>query len=467
MLFSSQSLCSADPRPSAKIRGKALPAFLRALCASAVIASPAFAQDLAKRPPAQEMPIAIVHATIHPIAGDEIKDGYIQFDKGKIVEIGSMEGGRMFAATIRQIDAKGKHVYPGLISPITQLGLEEIASVRASNDFNEAGNITPEVTPAVSVNPDSTLLPVTRTNGVLIAGIFPKGGVLPGRVSVIQLDGWTSEDMTIKRDCGQLIAWPLTRTVRAPWMDRSDEDQQRDIRQSLDRIRDAFRSAKAYIDLKAAEPTTPTDLRWEAMRDVLAGKLPVFIEAQDFDQITASLMFAQEFKLRPVIVGGRDAPLCAELLKKLDAPVIVTGTYRVTPRRDDSGYDEQFSLPARLKAAGIRFAIASGEETPHERNLPYSAALAAAHGLTPAEALRAITLDAATILGIDSRVGSLEKGKDATIIITDGDPLEVSTVVSQAFIQGRAIDLGNKQSALAEKYREKYRQQPKNEPRTK
>lgn len=372
----------------------------------------------------------------------------------------------MFAATIRQIDAKGKHVYPGLISPITQLGIEEIASVRATNDFNEVGSITPEVTPAVSVNPDSTLLPVTRTNGVLIAGVFPKGGVLPGRISVIQLDGWTSEDMTIKRDCGQLIAWPLTRTVRAPWMDRSEDDQQRDIRQSLERIRDALRSAKAYIDLKAAEPTTPTDLRWEAMRDVLAGKLPVFIEAQDFDQITAALLFAQEFKLRPVIVGGRDAPLCAELLKKLDAPVIVTGTYRVTPRRDDSAYDEQFALPARLKAAGIRFAIASGEETPHERNLPYCAAIAAAHGLTSTEALRAVTLDAATILGIDSRVGSLAPGKDATIIITDGDPLEVSTVVSQAFIQGRAIDLGNKQSALAEKYREKYKQQ-KNEPRTK
>ncbi|MCA3005437.1 MAG: amidohydrolase family protein [Planctomycetaceae bacterium] len=445
---------------------------LLAIAGSLLTAASATAQDLTRRAKPQEMPIAVVNASVHPVSGPPIPNGFVRFADGKISEVGSMEGGRMFTADTVIIDAAGKHVYPGLIGPYTQLGITELGSVRATRDFNEAGDITPEVYAAVAVNPDSTLLPVTRTNGVLAAGVFPTGGTMPGRASAIVMEGWTWEDMTVKRDLGLVVSWPFMRTVRAAWMDRSEEEQLREIRTSLERIRETFRTAQAYADRKAAAPdTTPTDVRYEAMRSVMPARgpssdpaspgpltppaLPLFVEAADYDQITSAIAFSKQFGVRIIIVGGRDAPLCADLLKANNIPVIISGTH-VMPKRDDSDYDEPYRLPARLHAAGIPFAIASGEETPHERNLPYVAGMAAAHGLPRDVALRAITLSAAEILGIADTLGSLQPGKSATLIITDGDPLEVGTNVERAFIRGSEITLRNKQTDLADKYREKY-----------
>jgi imidazolonepropionase-like amidohydrolase len=185
--------------------------------------------------------------------------------------------------------------------------------------------------------------------------------------------------------------------------------------------------------------------------------LPVFIAAGDADQITAAVTWAAERGLRPVIVGGRDAEQCASLLKRHDVPVIITGTHAF-PKRADSPYDDAYTLPARLAAAGVRFCIASADRTAHERNLPYNAGIAVAYGLDPEAALKAVTLWPAQILGVEKDVGSLEVGKAATLFLASGDPLDVTTVITGAYIDGRAIDLGNKQSALAEKYREKYRQ---------
>jgi len=443
--------------------------------------SGALGQDLGKRPGPQETPVAIVNATIHPVSGPVIEKGYVLFDKGVITEVGPMGEGRVFIATTRQIDAAGKHVYPGLITPYSRLGLEEIQSVRASTDYNEAGDITPEVRSIVSVNPDSTLLPVTRTNGVLSAGVFPAGGTIAGRASVIRLEGWTWEDMAVSRDIGIVISWPMMRTVTAPWMDQSEEEQRKQASQRLDRIRETIRLAKAYAAQRPAgggkggrdgggdgggpAGTIPVDVRWEAMRSAVVPaaapggvQSPCFIEAQDYDQITSAIAFCLEQKLRPVIVGGHDAPLCAELLKTNGVPVIVN-TIIALPNRDDAAYDDNYSLPARLHAAGISFCIASGEETAHERNLPYAAGMAVAHGLPQDVAIRAVTLSSAEILGVAGTLGSLEKGKEATLIITSGNPLEVTTKIEGAFIAGKQIDLSNKQSVLAEKYREKYKQQ--------
>jgi len=426
-----------------------------------VVPSLSLAQDLTKRAKPQEMPIAITNAVIHPVSGPPIARGYVLFDKGLITEVGPMDDGRVFIATVRQIDATGKHVYPGMISPYTQLGLAEIAAVRASRDSNEAGDISPEAVAASAVNPDSTLLPVTRSNGVLCAGVFPAGGSIPGRASVIQLEGWTPEQLTIKRDAGLVVSWPLMRTITALWMDKSAEEQERDIRSRTRAIRDAFTTARSYLAARKADPASlPVDLRWEAFAGTFGPdaktRTPVFIEANEYDQITAALAFAQEFGLRIVIIGGNDAPLAAAELKRLDIPVICNSTHRV-PRRDDSAYDEAYTLPARLAKAGIRFALASGEETPHERNLPYVAAMAVAHGLDESLAIRSITLSAAEILGVDAFIGSLAPGKHATLIITDGPAMEITTNTTAAFIQGMEIDLRNKQSALAEKYIEKYK----------
>jgi imidazolonepropionase-like amidohydrolase len=253
------------------------------------------------------------------------------------------------------------------------------------------------------------------------------------------------------------------RVIKAWWMDKSEEDQLRDIRTRLEQIRTTLTTARSYARLKAAEPGTPTDLRYEALAKALPGPngekpaVPVLIEAQEYDQITSAIAMASEFGVRPIILGGRDAPLCAELLKKHDIPVIVDGVHAL-PRRDDAAYDDNFTLPARLNAAGVRIAIASGEETAHERNLPYVVARACAHGLPHDVAIKSVTIEAAKIMGVADRLGSIEVGKDATLIITTGDPLEVDVHVTGAWIGGVPVDLSNKQSVLAERYREKYRQ---------
>lgn len=432
--------------------------------AAMLLTAAAHAQDITPRAKPQTMPVAITNATIHPVSGPVIENGFVLFDQGKIVEVGAMTGGRVFTGTTRVIDAKGKHVAPGMITPITQMGITEIGSLRAPRDFNETGDATPEVYAAVAVNPDSWLFPVARVNGVLASGVFPSGGSIPGRVSVMRHEGWTWEDMAVKRDAGLIVSWPNMRTITAWWMDRSEEDQRKDRERAIDRIRETFRLARAYIAQKDGPDgaSTPVDLRWEAMRGVLATdpakKLPVFMEAQEFDQINAAISFALEQGLKPVIVGGRDAVLCTELLKKHDIPVIFNSVMSM-PRRDDAGYDDAYATPAKLEAAGVRFTLASGEESPHERNLPYAAGMAVAHGLAPDAALKAVTLGAAQILGVADSLGTLEQGKEATLLVSTAHPLEVTSQIEMIFIQGQDVTLDNKQSALAEKYREKYRRE--------
>lgn len=459
------------------VAARPVPRAARTLVAAAAAAlgawpSAAQAQDLTRRAAPQDRPVAIVNATVHTMDGPAIEAaGWVLFDRGVIVEVG---GGRPSFPPdrVRVIDASGMHVYPGLISAATQMGLTEIQSVRATNDMTETGAVKPEVLAALSVNPDSTLLPVTRANGVLVCGVMPTGGSIPGRASVIRLEGWTWEDMAVERDAGVVVAWPVMRPVRAGWMDRSEEEQSRDIRRNVEVIESAFRECEAYVAARAADPSVPADIRWEALAGVLpparrgesggagtadgARQRPVFIEATDYDQIVAAVSFAARRGLKAVIVGGRDAPLCADLLRRHGVGVIVPGTFRL-PRRDDSPYDEAYTLPARLEAAGVPWCLAGGDDTAHERNLPYAAALAVAHGLDHDAALRAITRSAAELLGVADRLGTLAPGKEATLFIADGDVLEVTTNVRRAFIAGREIDLSNKQTELEHKYRARYR----------
>jgi imidazolonepropionase-like amidohydrolase len=426
-------------------------------------AAPAFAQDLGIKAPPQNKPVAITNAVVHTVAGPTINNGYVIFEDGKITAVGEAPALPRLAADVELIDAAGKHVYPGLISAYTQLGLTEIGAIRPSHDMSEVGSdgVMPEVRAAVAVNPDSTLIPVTRSNGILAAGVFPTGGTIPGRASVIVLDGWTWEDMTVKDAAGLVVNWPMSRAISAWWMESSEEDQMRNIRRGFQRIEDAFATVKAYAASRDADTAAPADLRWEAMRPVFdtgATQLPVFVMAQDYDQITSAVAFCTRNDLKCVIVGGRESAQCSDLLKKHDIPVIIIGTHNM-PRRDDSPYDEPFTLPSQLEAAGVRWCLASGEETPHDRNLPYNAGRAVGYGLDHDAGIRSISLSAAQILGVADTLGSLEPGKSATLIITDGSPLELTTRIDSAFIHGKRIDLSNKHTELNKKYREKYRQQ--------
>jgi len=404
----------------------------------------------------QAKPIAIKGATIHPVSGPDIPSGTIVFENGKITAIGP---DAVIPADADVIDAGGKHVYPGLINANTVLGLVEIGAVRATVDVEEAGAINPNVRSTTSVNPDSELIPVARSAGVLTALSVPEGGIISGQSAVLRLEGWTLEDMTVLSPAAMHLRWPNLTIDRRPRARKSVKDQQKEIEKAQKQIRESFLVARAYWQTrKNPGPDFKMDLRWEALMPVFEGKLPLFVHAGTLAQIEAALAWAKEMQLKIVLVGGNDAWRLAPQLKETDTAVIV-GPSTTLPLRRDDGYDSGWSSAAKLKEAGVRFCIASngrGAET-NERNIGYEAGLAAGYGLPKDEALKAVTLSPAQILGVADRLGSLEVGKAATLIVTNGDPLDFPTQVEAAFIDGRKIDLSNRQTRLRDKYREKYR----------
>jgi imidazolonepropionase-like amidohydrolase len=406
----------------------------------------------------QEKPIAIINATIHPVSSPLIESGTILFDKGKIVAVGKDIA---LPQGTEVIDGSGKHIYPGLMSPDTYIGLMEIGAVRATRDFAETGQINPNVRAEVAVNPESEIIPVTRANGITTFVTAPRGGIISGLSAVMMSDGWTWEEMTLKAPAGLCVQWPAMTLRRGWWVTQSEEEQKKERDKALKELADAFRDARAYMNAKKAEqhkgiPYHNVDLRWEAMIPVLEGKVPVVVTATEVQQIQAAVAWAQQEGLKLIIRGGHDAWRVTDLLKKYDVPVLAGAVHRLPSRRFEK-YDEPFTLPKKLFEAGIRFAIITEDEAPHERNLPYQAAQAAAYGLPKDEALKAITLYPAQIFGVADRIGSLEVGKDATLLVTTGDPLEIVTKVEMEFIQGRKVDLSSKHTILYEKYKEKYR----------
>ncbi|MEO1007876.1 MAG: imidazolonepropionase [Planctomycetota bacterium] len=427
---------------------------LIATLAVLLLSAAAFAQDLTPRAEAPEGSVAIVGATIHTGAGRTIRSGYVLFEGGTIRDIGS--GRRPFGDDARVIDARGMHVYPGLISATSRLGLTEIASVRAMRDFSEVGLVKPEVRAVVAVNPDSTLLPVARTNGILIAGTVPSGGVVPGRMGIIRLDGWTWEDMAVRQDAGLVLNWP---NVRPATSGRRGSDAEAATRRRLAEIDALFDQAEAYHAARSADESTPVDLVYEGMLGVLPSaedQRPIFINASDMARIQSAVTWAVGRGLKPIIVGGRDAPKLADLLTTHDVPVIVNGTHNF-PSRNDAPHDEAFTLPKRLQDAGIAWCLTSGNSDENVRNLPYEAATAVAFGLSQEYAIAAITRWPAEILGIADAYGTLEPGKSATLLVTNGSPLEMTTTIHHAFLDGAEVDLSNKQTVLRDRYREKYR----------
>lgn len=407
---------------------------------------------------AQKRPIAIVGGVVHTVSGPAIDDGVVLFQEGKITAVGA-RGEVKIPKDAKQIDAAGKHVYPGLFDAATSLGLIEIDAVRATLDYAEVGRINPNVRANVAVNPDSELIPVTRSNGVLLAVTAPTGGLISGRSAVLQLDGWTYEDMTLRADVGMHVEWPGMAAVVNSSTDKSGEERAKRRDEALAELRRAFDDARAYQQARSSNAQAhPLDARWEAMLPVLAGAVPLVVKADEAQQIQSAVAFAASQKVRLIILGGYDAPHCATLLKKHDVPVIVSAVYRLPSRRDDD-YDAAYTLPVRLREAGVKFCISGAGHfvASNVRNLPYHAATAAAYGLAADEALKAITLYPAEMLGVADRVGSLQSGKDATLFIADGDILETATHVENAFTQGRAVDLSNRHTRLYEKYREKYR----------
>jgi imidazolonepropionase-like amidohydrolase len=263
--------------------------------------------------------------------------------------------------------------------------------------------------------------------------------------------------MTIQPEAGLVVSWPRTEPVVAWWMEKSPQEQRQEMEEDLRTIDRFFDEAEAFVAAADRDAGATHDLRFEAMRDVLAGRTPVLVRASSAGQIESAVAWGVRRNLRLIVVGGHMADRVADLLKRHDVPVIIAGLHRL-PTARHSPYDEIFTLPLRLHQAGVRFCIASGAEPAHERNLNHVAASSAAYGLPRSEALRSVTLSAAEILGVGATLGSLEAGKSATLIVTTGDPLEIMTDTLVAFIDGRRIDLGSRHKGLHQKYREKYLQ---------
>jgi len=405
---------------------------------------------------AQRKPVALINAAIYPVSGPTTPRGTLVFEQGKITAVGAKV---KIPAGARIIDLKGKRVYPSMIESLSNIGLVEINAVRATRDFQETGDINPNVRANRAFNPDSELIPVTRSSGVLIAVTAPTGSLIAGQSAVMQLDGWTADDMTLKSPAALQIRWPsMSPTV--DW--RHDESPAEQTKERVERLREldkVFADARLYAKQRESGKQA-VDLRLEALLPVLRGETPIMVTANDIRQIQSAVAFATREKLKLIIYGGYDAPHCADLLKKTRTPVIIGGVYKVSRRRYE-GYDTPYTLAGRLRKAGVQFCISGAGRfgASNVRNLPYHASMASAHGLPRDEALRSVTLYPAEILGVANRVGSLEPGKDATLFICDGDPLETSTQVEMAFIEGRKVDLSDRHKRLYSKYREKLRRE--------
>lgn len=396
--------------------------------------------------PPQSGPVAITGGTIHTISDGVLENGTILFEDGIITALGSNI--EMPEGT-EQVDASGKHIYPGLIDSYSHMGIYEIGAVDMTLDISEEGRINPNIRPEVAFNPESRHIGIARSAGVLITVSSPGGGLISGQTSAMMMDGWTWEEMLVKSGTGLIVNWP-------------DFDDEEDYEKEILELRDAFADARAYrTAFRAAEENEGRhldyDARWNAMIPVLDGDVPVVVYADELRQIQDAITWSEEEEVNLVILGGRDAHYVSNHLARKDIPVLVT-TVLGSPNRDWEAYDSRYSLPAKLHDAGIRFAIAGASSAPYANRLPYEAGAASAFGLSQNEALRAVTLSPAEILGFDDRAGSLEVGKDATLLITTGSPLEYSTQVEQAYIEGRKLDMNDMHRQLYERFREKVRQ---------
>jgi imidazolonepropionase-like amidohydrolase len=421
------------------------------------------AQATPNTPPTpQREPLLLRNATLHPVSGPVITNGSLLIEAGRIRAIGGPEVAAPAGA--RTLDLGGRHVYPGMVAAHTSLGLAEIRSVNATVDSTETGALNPNARALVAFNADSELLPVTRAGGVLAALSVPdagRTGLVAGTSTLLQLEGWNWQDMALVPEVGLHITVPRLRLNSALFPTQPEArlaEMRRSTESRLKLLDDSFEHAKAYALARAADPATPVDTRWEAMRPVLPAApgatpaRPVFMHADDLAQIRFALDFAARHGLRLILVGGADAWRVADTLRERGVPVIISGLLRLPMRRDDPP-DALFGLPARLAAAGVRYCIAGGgRDSTNERNLPFEAAHARAFGLSDDEALKAVTLYPAQILGIADRLGSLEVGKLANLFVADGDPLEPTTRIERVLIQGREVELSDRQTKLRDKY---------------
>jgi imidazolonepropionase-like amidohydrolase len=393
---------------------------------------------------------AITNVTLNPVDGPPQAASTLVMRDGRIVSAGpgpAPEG-------VATVDGTGLFAYPGLIDAGTAIGLTEIGSVHGTRDEAEIGVFQPDLLASTALNPHSEYVPVARANGLTTVFSGQWGGMVAGQASLIRLSGWVPKEMIVKDPLGLVVNFP---PVRKPERDPDEKKPEKEDTRLKD-LREFFGLAKRFAARteearRGALPPPERDLRLEAMIPYVRGERPVFFNADVADDIKGAVRFAEEFGLRPVIAGGAQAWKVATFLAAKKVPVLVGPVFRLPQDRHDP-YDSAYANAARLHRAGVLFAIRSGDSS-NARNLPYHAVMAAAHGLPRDEALKAITVYPARILGVDDRIGSLSQGKAADVILTTGDPLEVITDVVAVFIDGRPQSLETRHTRLRDKFRER------------
>jgi imidazolonepropionase-like amidohydrolase len=434
-------------RPGARNRAGAMSALALGLMLG--VASPAVTQQ--PLAPAVPAAYAIRNATIVPVTGPRIAGGTVVLRGGRIESLGAQIA---VPADAQSIDGTGLFVYPGLVDAGTALGLVEIGSVPGGDDTQELGDFNPHDDALTAVNPSSELIPTVRVNGVTTVLTAARGGVIAGQAALVDLLGWTPQEMAVVPRAGLVVTYPRV-AGRRGGRRGGGADQPEQVDQQTRALRNYFADAKAYTDIKerlaAGQPgTQETSLAMEAMGPVMRGESPVIFDVETAEQIRGALALADSFHLKVILRGGTQAWRVADTLAARHIPVIL-GPITSAPR-DEDPYDAVYANPGVLARAGVQIAFQTASAS-DARNVAYNAALATAFGLDPDEALRALTINPARIFGVADRYGSLEPGKVADVIVTTGDPLDARTDIRYVFIRGQLVPHTDRQTRLYEQFR--------------
>ncbi|MDI9356421.1 MAG: amidohydrolase family protein [Chitinophagaceae bacterium] len=406
---------------------------------------------------AQQKGIALMNGTAHIGNGTVIQNSVVLFEKGKLVAVADAPSIKLSLDDYDKINVAGKHIYPGLILPSTNLGLEDISAVRATRDYEEVGDFNPNVRSVVAYNTDAEMIATFRYNGILLAQVAPYGGVIGGTSSIMALEGWNWEDAAYLKDDAIYMYWPQKTFPPRWWMSETQPRANPDYKPTVEETEKFFIDAKSY---HTADKKDATNIKFEAMKGIFSGEKRLCIYANKRDQIIESIQFAKKMGVtKIVLVGASDAIYTIDFLKENNISVLLTSVHRLPSREDEEVY-LPYRLPSILHKAGVLVGLMYDDDLHHNRNLPFFAGTAAAHSdgnLSQEQALSLITSNTAKILGIDNRTGTLEVGKDANIVVSEGDILDMKTSkVTHAFILGKKLNLDGKQQMLYERFKKKY-----------
>lgn len=398
---------------------------------------------------AQNESFVLKNVTIHQGNGKVIEKAAIAVKDGKIDAIGAEVNENKYK---KVLDGNGQHIYPGFIALNTQLGLVEVEAVRATRDFREIGRFNPNVRSIIAYNTDSDIIPTIRSNGVMMAQIVPQGGRMSGQSSLVKLEAYNWEDATVAQDNAIHLNWPNRYSFSGWWAAPGPTEENEKYSQDIDDIKLYFDAAMAYTKIK--DPET-TNVRFEAMKKLFNKTTKLFVHVDDAKSMIEAHDLLSKYGVKLVYVGAEEAWRITDFLKENDIEVVL-GQIHSLPRLEHSDIDQPFKTPAQLYEAGITFAI-SMDGSWNQRNIMFQAGQTVTYGLPKEQALAAITLNAAKIMGVDDRLGSLEKGKEATFIVSKGDALDMRTsVITDAYINGQQTSLEDKQKELYRKYLDKY-----------